>query len=55
MKCANDLRFAADSLWRNAVPSGHPEGEPVPPSTYPADSAEVANWESAWIDLGGEG
>jgi hypothetical protein len=55
MKFTNDLRFAADSLWGNAVPPNHPEPEPVTPSTHPADSAEGANWESAWIDLGGEG
>jgi hypothetical protein len=44
MKATNDLRFVA------SVPSNHPENENVP-----ADSADGANWESAWIDLGGEG
>ncbi len=55
MKTANDLRFAADSLWGNALPPANPEGEPATPGTHSADSVEGANWESAWIDLGGEG
>jgi hypothetical protein len=55
MKFTTDLRFSADSLWGNAVPPSHPEPEPVMPSTHPADSVDGANWESAWIDLGGEG
>ena len=55
MKTINDLRFAADSLWGNAVPPASSESEPVTPGTHPADSADGANWESDWIDLGGEG
>jgi hypothetical protein len=44
MKTADRIRFVA------SVPCNHPESESVP-----ADSADGANWESAWIDLGGEG
>ena len=33
-----------------STPRNHPESENVP-----ADSADGANWESEWIDLGGEG
>jgi hypothetical protein len=49
MKTANDLQRVASFPGR-AVPRNHPESESVP-----ADSADGANWESAWIDLGGEG
>ena len=49
MKSTNDLRFV-DLLRVAPVPRNHPEGENVP-----ADSADGANWESEWIDLGGEG
>jgi hypothetical protein len=49
MKATYDLRFVV-SLRPASVPCNHPESENVP-----ADSADGANWESAWIDLGGEG
>jgi hypothetical protein len=49
MNFVNDLRLLASFRGR-AVRYNQPESESVP-----ADSADGANWESAWIDLGGEG
>jgi hypothetical protein len=49
MKTANDLRFV-ESLRGSSVPCTPPESE-----NAPADSADGSNWESEWIDLGGEG
>ncbi len=49
MSSANDLP-GADLLRTASVPANHPESENA---TH--DTPDGANWESAWIDLGGEG
>jgi hypothetical protein len=54
MKTANDLHFA-HSPRNNLAQSSCSEPETAGPGTHPSDSADGANWESAWIDLGGEG
>jgi len=48
-KTAKHVRLVA-AFRAASVPHNHPESENVP-----ADSADGANWESEWIDLGGEG
>jgi hypothetical protein len=51
MKMKSTIALCYGAFLRNAsAPRNHPESENVP-----ADSADGANWESEWIDLGGEG
>ncbi len=49
MTNSNDHLVGTDFLW-TAASANHPENE-----SASLDSADSANWESAWIDLGGEG
>jgi hypothetical protein len=55
MKSTHDSRFAVDSLSRNALSCNHAESEPATPNPHSVEGPEAAGWESAWIDLGGEG
>ena len=55
MKNATDLRFAFDSFWGSSAQPAHPEPENIGPGPHSSDSDDLASWESAWIDLGGEG
>ncbi len=48
MKATHDTLFTPDSSHNDF---GHAE----PDATPVTDHADGANWESAWIDLGGEG
>ena len=50
MTTTNDFPFDAELSRTVSVPSNHPENDSVN-----HDAADGANWESAWIDLGGEG
>jgi hypothetical protein len=55
MKTTNELRFTPESFCAGSTRMAHSEPESANPGTHPSDPADGANWESAWIDLGGEG
>ncbi len=60
MKNTHHTRFTAESLRGTSADflhPTHPEPEPVNPTGLGGESNDLVgtNWESFWIDLGGEG
>jgi hypothetical protein len=49
-------RFAANPLAaEHGQAPFHNDADAVPPGPLAGEAGDSANWESAWIDIGGEG